>query len=266
MELNQVSSLLKAEIQESMAMLLAGYPMSEMGRLINTLSLNFQGLAICYLLIDSNRSKFQENLIRSGHGRLYYLEKSQKEGNDNDRWLSISRSESILDLIAAGQLVLAGRLVDLSTAPWKRSNEYEDDYLYFSIIHSQILQILGKPVQDVGNMLNRFAEVLDGASSGRLDVCRALLQKDDDAFFEAMTLLLEQRAEKIEKRKRIVISGEAIFWPRSFVSIEGVALMNLAQLLNMSVPNEFTNCPRSARCAVEERIIPNLFAELEALI
>jgi hypothetical protein len=266
MDLKQVSALLKADIQESMAILLQGKAMSGKGRLINTLSLNFQGLAICYLLTDSNSEKFQENLIRSGQGRIYYLEKSQQESNTDDRWLSISRSESLFDLIAAGQAGLAAQLADLSTATWKKNNEYEDDFLYISIIQSLILQVVRKSTQDVTDKLNRFTMVLDGEPSGRLDVCNSLIKHDSEAFVDAMGLLMEQRSEKFEKRKMLVASEDAVFWPRNFISTEGLALMNIATLFNLSVPNEFNYCPKSACCPIEELLVPNLFTELDALI
>ncbi len=266
MELKQVSTLLKEDICESMAMLLQGRPMSEKGRLMNTLSLNFQGLAICYLLIDGNHDKFQENLIRSGQGRIYYLEKSQQESNINDRWLSISRSESLFDLIAAGQVGLAAKLTDLPTITWKKSNEYEEDFLYISIIQSLVLQAIRKSNLDLTDRLNRFSMVLDGEPSGRLDVCNSLIRHDAEAFVGAIELLTQQRLEKFEKRKMLVTSDDAVFWPRNFISIETLALVNIALLFKLSVPNEFACCPKSARCSIEEVLVPNLFNELDALI
>ena len=67
----------------------------------------FQALGICNLLLDADPDRFYENLVRSGHARRYFLQKSRDEGNNDDYQLATSRWDSFLDVVASGHFQLA---------------------------------------------------------------------------------------------------------------------------------------------------------------
>lgn len=266
MDLNSVSALMKEEIGETMSFLVAGYPVDTISRQVNSLSKQFQSLGICYLLTEGDRYKYQENLARSAQTRIFLNLALNPDGHGNNRYLGLSRSEAILDALCAGQLKLALKIVDSAYSSWHRAWEYEDDHLYFKIIHRLTQWIAGQPLMNVASDMDRWADVLDGASSTRLELCKALIDTDVDAFQEAMENFIAERVALFEEKRLCVASDQADFWPRQFISTEALAMLNIAHWLNIAPEDEFEMCPPAALCAFQDRTFDNFFDEIQALV
>lgn len=266
MDLQKVVEFIEPAIGENAIYLTGRLPMAEIGPFVECLSELFQGYAICALLTTGDPEQFREYLLRSGCLLRYFRRKSSVEGNVHDRHLALSRSEAFLDAVVAGDWGLARDLARLAPRDWVAEWEYEDDFCYFQFLHA-LAEAQGRgPPAELTTVLDRFERVLDGAQSARLQVCRALLDADQPAVCEQLAALLAEKQQRDDKLRTAVVPSKFLFWPRSFVSIEGLALLKFAELAGLRIDDSFPLCPAPARLAEMDRPYEDKFAELERLL
>jgi hypothetical protein len=264
-QLESIHQQLVLEIQERLAVVASGARAVEISETFRDLSRNLQALAICHLLESADQDEFRANLERSGQARRHYLRKSRDQGNAIDRNLALSRTEAFFDSVAAGDLSLSKEIADLSVTEWNADWEYEDDFCYYSFLHD-LLRSPGSPgTTRLGATLNRFETALEGVDSPRLNVCSALLARKEDGFIEAFQALLESIREASDKRREVVESYDLTFWPRSFISVEALAVLRIAELRGIrGLERDFALCPALAKLPVlEETTTSDLFEEIE---
>ncbi|MCC6418736.1 MAG: immunity 49 family protein [Gemmataceae bacterium] len=264
MDLQDVHAALVTEARENLAYMTATYQAAELGESFEKLSECFQALAICHLLETGDTEQFRENLVRSGHARKSFLSRSRREGNRRDRHLAISRTEAILDVLAAGHLPLAREIVQLSQDAWDPTAEYEDDFCYFRFLHLLVPAPQPWPEKALDEILGRFEQSLEGADSARLAVCKAVRSRGADDFRSALTELLEEKQAALDRKRPLITeSGAFLFWPASFGSAEGLALLRVAELAGLRVEEEFPLCPEAARLPPTDKVYLDLFQEID---
>jgi hypothetical protein len=266
MDPREIHQLILPEIQESLLFFAGGYRMDETGNIFDKLSECFQILAICHLLETGDIDQFRENLVRSGHARRYFLRKSREEGNIRDNHLALSRTDAFLDSVVAGHLELAKEIADLSVQQWEPDWEYEDDYYYLRILHNMVRNPEEKSGAQFEELITRFEKSLEGGSSPRLNVCRALLVDNQDDFIVALNELIEEKQELDDQQRSSKVEADLsdfTFWPRSFVSIEGLALLKIAEIVGFQIDDDFPLCPRIARLSTTDQDYRDMFQEIE---
>lgn len=263
MDFALVHQQLIAEIRAELAVVSSGTAVSELGPTFERLSEYFQALGICHLLRFADTDQFRENLVRSGHARAYQLRRSRDYRDRPNRHLALSRSEAFLDAVTAADLELALEIALLSPVDWKPTGEYEDDFCYYLFLQNLILSIENDDSTELDGILSRFQHALQGDSSRRFDVCRALIEHHQIGFDESLRGLLEERQTDNEERRPSLESYEFASWPRSFVSIEGLALLRIAEWMGMQTGDEYPLCPGLARLSRADGTIINIFAEIE---
>jgi hypothetical protein len=221
------------------------YPVDEIGRLSLEISDKFRSLAIIVLLVHGDTDLFYHNLIRSGMARERYLKRLRDERLTQDHHFALGRYEPLLDAIAAGDIALARRIVALSPAQWQKEREYEDDYCYAEVLRRLIQE--EPPEHEISSFLKQFEACLEGESSARLDVCRALTQRDQEAFDEAFTAILDEREMLIaENKARGQLEDPQVAAQRQ-VFVEGLAILRLAEGRVLKTEQEYRYCPSLAR-------------------
>ena len=133
--------------------------------------------------------------------------------------------------MVAGILPLARDIAPLSTEQWKREWEYEDDFCFFLLLHTIVKQPEAFPTPATRPLLERFERALEGGKSTHLDVAKALAARDPHAFSEALGSLLvaEERQIDEDRDSAAVHERDILFWPKSRVSIEGLALLQIGE-------------------------------------
>ena len=262
MDLREAHQQLIGEIREQLFFLTAGYPITKSGATLESLSELFQALGICHLLTQLDADQFRENLVRSGHARRYFLRKSREQLNINHR-LALSRSDAFLSAVAAGDMALAHDIAELSVEEWHPDWEYEDDYCYFLFLHDCVRRARGIETPEPPLLVKRFAGICAGEAAPRLEVCRALVSGDADKFGDALTALMNARQEQIDLKRPTVADSEIVFWPQSYVSMEGLALIKLAELSYLHIGGDFPLCPPEGRLATQENNFVDFFAALD---
>jgi hypothetical protein len=100
-------------------------------------------------------------------------------------------------------------------------------------------------------------------------VCRAILQRDSEAFRTGLFALMEQRREELfhlRERMQQVEPAGCVCWARSFVSIEGFALMRLAELAGLpplAPDEEVPLCPSQGRLEAADADYEDFFQGIE---
>lgn len=248
MDLSYVLALLTGEVRDNMASLADERSIASKAPVLRQLSGQFQALALCKLLVDADTTAFRVNLIRSAQARRYHLRKAREE-QVAERYQGLSKTESVFDALVAGAPELAHEIVSLSTTEWHMGWEYEDDFCYFFFVHRLITQSGFLASDDARSLLARFEASLEGQRSTRLALCRALHARDAVVLREALESFLDARKRELDvRRDRITeYSAQAIFWPKSFVSVEALAWLVLARAGGIPLDDEFLYCPRAAR-------------------
>jgi hypothetical protein len=265
MDPRDLQRLLIAESKELMMIIASDYRASELGEEFDRLEAALQSLGITYLLVQDDMTGFRDNLVRSAQARRYFLRRCADENVSDYRFLALSRSESLLAALAAGNLALARELPKVSITEWRDKWEYEDDYCYS--------RFLGMLLDDIENderakqkMLDRFEAALEGGESPRLDVCRTLHANDKKGFQDTLHVLMEAKQDEFDARRESIVTSEfpdSLAWLTGFVSIEGLALIQLAQYLGVAVQDEFALCPSSGRLAAFTGIAEDIFEAVE---
>jgi len=223
---------------------LADIQASQRGDACESLCSYFRTTGVAALLFDLDVDEFHHMLIRSGLTRVYLLQNTSDDEKAASRYCRITRSNGLFDAVAAGQFETARRIVSLSPAKWNRRLEYEDDYCYIRFLHETVWNAKPMVREEV---LNRFADVVADDTVSRCDVCRALLDKDDEAFDGAFSNILDDWAAEIEFQSKSISRDEVEFAAAQHVFVEGLALLRIAEGEGIETLDEYPYCPHEAR-------------------
>lgn len=234
----------------SLALKNPSYPISQLGALSLELSDKFRALAIMQLLSDGSSDLFLHNLIRSGRTRELYLQRLAAEGVKGEHHQVSGRHRPLVALIAAGDLERARTIAELSPAQYCEGHEYEDDYCYAQLL-SHLL--MANAVADARSnaLIGQFEAWLDGESNVRLELCRALLQRDQAAFDEAFEGLLLDHESTIEADRARGQHEDDAARAEHLVMIEGLAMLRLAQRQGLQTADDYRYCPSLARAPMK---------------
>jgi hypothetical protein len=223
----------------------ADYPIAELGKLSIDISDKLRTLAIIALLAHADTDRFHHNLIRSGRTREAYLSRVRNAGLLEDHHRASGRVAPLMDALASGELALVRRIVALSPTEWLQGHEYEDDYCYAQLVHGLLDD--ASSTTTLQPILDRFDGYLDGKSSARLDVCRALAARDQAEFDRSFGALLEERELLIESDRRRGRVEEPEIVAQHHVFVEGLAVLRLAEQRGLVTEPDYPYCPSLAR-------------------
>jgi len=267
MDLEIAREGLLSEVEEGLLIVASGYSIERTSSTLEQLSRCLQALAICRLLESGDLVKYRENLTRSAYARRFFLRKSREQRNTADRRLALSRTEAFFDALAAGNGLLAREIATLSEPDLHEGWEYKDDHDYFAFLHHVIMEPASVGRDDLFTLLHEYEQALDGDQPPRLAVLRAIAERDQAAFNAALRALMEQLDEQMQKRKERLLdpSVEAyLLWPRSFVSIEGLALIAIATAMRIQVEEPIPLCPTVGRLPISGVFVEDPFVGIEA--
>lgn len=205
--------------------------------------------AVASLLVELDIDRFHHSLIRSALVRIHVLERTPPDVQRTTRFCSASRSSSFFDALAAGRFDLASTIATLSPRQWTPRFEYEDDFLYARFMYD--LVAMGPQAEHLPALLDRFEDVLEGAPSDQLDLCRLFLDPDRGGFERTFNSMVSARSEWVEFQFRSIGRDELSFAGEQHIWIEGLAILRLAESRGIAVKPEYRFCPREARMPME---------------
>lgn len=201
-------------------------------------------LGVASLLVDGYPKDFFLNLGRAGESwrRLLSLLRARGEAPP-----PVTRLEPLLGTVAAGHWELARHIVrDSATQRQVEAQEYEDDADW-----ALLLQQLIAPREDAPGRTEELLARLERSGADthaeRLEVARALLQKDARAFFEAFETVRLVHGQQTEKLANSFSTPVDRFAPYRYIWFEGLALLRLGERSGLSSAERFLYCPPLAR-------------------
>jgi hypothetical protein len=199
----------------------------------------YRVVAIYDLLLDANAAGFHANLCKSS--QLF------RSGLDRIDATSVivSRAKALFDAIACGDRALATNLARLLPSVWHTGREYEEDFLYVRFIVDHFLLSSSREHDEA--TVARMEAVLEGATDVRLDLCRAFLDRDQEAFGSAFTEFLDDYAQQsthLVQRGRLM---DELACSLPHVCVEGLALLRFAEDCSFEVEQEYPLIPSLVR-------------------
>jgi len=183
-----------------------------------------------------------ENLSKSAHAFAFYLQGPLTKD------VCLSQCEPYFDALACGDLSAQQTIRTRAPSAWNKDYEYEDDFLYLRFV----LYASESPQPDkIGeDILKRFEAVLDGQSDARFDLCKALHERDADAFNPHLFQWLKKQSADndglIEADN--IDPDHAVTTAR--LSVEGLAWLKLAEQRGLPVHDEYPLIPSLARVSI----------------
>jgi hypothetical protein len=221
-------------------------PSQHLGGLCHKLSQHYRASGISLLLREASVDSFFHWLIQSALARKYFLERCRAEENRATPYRRASLAGPFFDAITAGQWKLARKIAALSADSHLPGEEYEDDFAYARFLHL----LVGSEAPDrtrLTEVLDQFERALERGMDVRLDLCRALLDRNQDAFDSAFDSLLIEHELRMKKLQSSVLALDMTFEPNRQVMVEGLALLQLANTLGLQTRPEYRFCPGLVR-------------------
>jgi hypothetical protein len=220
-------------------------PIEGLGDLSLEVSCKLRTLAILAILAEASTDGFIHSCTRAARSRVLYLQRIADEGIDRDHHYVSGCYQPLLDAIAAGDMSLVREIDRLSPANFRPPDEYEDDYCY-----AQLLQRLCRdpvPEAELEPVLERFEIYLNGDLNPRLPVCRALVKRDENEFEQAFGNFLLHFSRTIQDKSDSGQLEDVHVIAQRHISIEGLALLRIADLRGMRTESDYLYCPSLAR-------------------
>ena len=225
------------------------YDAQALGALALELGRKLRALGIYGLLATGEGIHLRDNLVRSGELRLRHLERLDDKALDEDHHAALGRPAPLLDLIAANRPDLVRRVSGRSAQAFDEAREYRDEHCYARLLAALSAYADGDAEVDLTDTFDAYEVWLDGEVDPRLDLCRVLHARDEEAFVDAFEALLANRLETIEAHRETDLD-DAIIVAERMVFVEGLALLTLARRLSLSVGGPYALCPPSALASV----------------
>lgn len=217
-----------------------------LGDLSLEVSNKLRTLAILAILAEASTDGFVHSCTRAARARKLYLQRLKNDGIDSDHHFVSGCYEPLLDAIAAGDMTLVQEIDKLSPTDFRPPDEYEDDFCY-----AQLLLRLCRnsvPEAELEPLLNRFETYLDGDDNPRLPICRALVERDEAGFEQAFEDFLMNLGQVIKEKIDGGTQVEDVHTiAQRHISIEGLALLRIADLRGIRTESDYLYCPSLAR-------------------
>lgn len=175
------------------------------------------------------------------------------------------------DAIAGGYWEAARDIARLSRSTPNLDREHEDDFLYVMFLMQRYFlapddsnfEARAAHAQEQSERLGRWQVVLEGLPDPKLELCRALQDRDPGAFQEALLAVGDQRRMSLERMeaKGSLLDEQALWvkpvWP------EGLALLRLAQLDGLGADFDCPDVPALLRVAPPFSFDPNAWRSID---
>jgi len=201
-------------------------------------------IAVATLLVDGNSQGFFLNLCRAAENwrRLHGLLHSRKLAPP-----PTTKTVPLLAALAAGHFELAHALATAPTAERLEGAEYDDEYLWASLLRLLARQPPAEAAT-VTPLLTRLRKANKKEYGHRCDLVLALLANDRDSFAQAFEKARLDYELATEKRAANFATPVTSFAPHRFLWLEGLALLRLAERAGFVLEDaDYKYCPPLAR-------------------
>ncbi len=208
-------------------------------RRVLTFCRNYRILAIGSLLLYAEPDPFKRYLHKSGRAYLHLTQAMP------DRHKPTSRALPFFDAVVALDLDGAAAIAASASPTRNPDLEYDEDFLYVRFLMKHFFASPTPGEEHV--LLTRYERALEGTRDDRLALCKALVDGDAAAFDEALALVLEERADRAQRLADDERLEPEVWATEAQVSIEGLALVILAERAGLETRRDYLLVPSLAR-------------------
>ncbi|QSQ23712.1 immunity 49 family protein [Pyxidicoccus parkwayensis] len=223
-----------------------GHPPEKTERILFHLSRYLRAAGIARLLTEVDRDAFRLCLQHSAEARRQLLQWAIGARRPFNRFTATGHHGPLCDALAVGADELARDIVRLSSDTPVKAYEHEEDFLYARLLGLLALDADAAPGR-AEPLLDALEHVLEGQEAPRLAMGRALVARKQDAFDAALDDLLTEHASRHDAMARIMSAEDECSLTERYVSVEGLALLRLAQRRGLAVQTEYIFLPSLAR-------------------
>jgi hypothetical protein len=202
------------------------------------ISAAYRRMGIASLLISGDPRELYAYLSKSARALVHFA-----EGADPDERIT-SKGVAFLDAVACRDDEAARRLAAAFPRTAHPTREYEEDFL-----HVRVLMDLytGAAPAELAPLLGAWQRLADANPDPRLDVARAIAERDQAAFDEAIATAIQAIQADTEKRREAdQLKGDEAA-TTALVSIDVLAWIELAERAGLGVQREYPLAPSLAR-------------------
>jgi hypothetical protein len=192
------------------------------------------------LLRGSTEDLFPE-LSKSGRAFLFFLE------NRGDADKATGRSTPFFDAVSAGDFACAHDIAVHSRTTWNPDVEYEDDFCFVWLLMQ--LYFLGASVGDCKQTLARHLAITGQDDHPQYKIGLALLDKDEAALQEGLVEYLQAERVTYRELERSGQLEEEVIATEPYLSVQGLAIIRLAESTGIHLPARQKGLPAVARRA-----------------
>ncbi|WP_163997994.1 immunity 49 family protein [Pyxidicoccus caerfyrddinensis] len=201
--------------------------------------LMYRRMAAGALLAGGDPQPFYNYLFRSSRAFLHFLQTAPDEEKVT------SKSEPFLDAIACRDKEGAKAIAKASRTTLAPGKEYEEDFLYMRILMERFY--LGASPATLKHLLAEYAGFVGTNTDPHLDLCRALVAADQEAFDEALAAAIDVRVKRIKKERNQETLHPDEAATLAHVSPAVLAWLELAEAAGLKVAPDHPLAPRTAR-------------------
>ncbi|MCY1042344.1 Imm49 family immunity protein [Corallococcus sp. bb12-1] len=201
----------------------------------------YRRMGIVELFLTGRPEGFIKNLAKSARAFSFYLEGTPEEAK------ATSQAEPFFDAVACDDQQAAMTIARNSRATWNHQEEYEEDFLYARLLMD--LFGVGAEKDHLHRLLSRYEQVLGNAEDSRLEMCRALIEKDQKLFDETLERMLGDHRRAAEKKLNAGQMSPNDAATVSHVWVELVALLRFAEQARMNLARNYPLAPSLIRRA-----------------
>jgi hypothetical protein len=206
---------------------------------IVTFCRNFRIAGIGDLFLTATSRTFHQRLHQSGRAFAHFLSRAEEARQRT------SRALPFFDAIACGDLEGAGLIARDARHTWAQGEEYEEDFLFVEFLMQHFF--LRASSEDCQALLKRYAKALQDAEDIRLEICRALLEKDEQAFGKSLEQFLLEREDYYELLAEQESVEDEERFTEGLLSVEGLALVRLGESQGLATEEDYLHIPSIAR-------------------
>jgi hypothetical protein len=209
----------------------------------------YRTLALCKLLGEADVDAFVQLLGVSARARLEFLRALAGGYREADeRVLCLSKDRGFECALAAGDVAGARAITELSPLEYREPVEYREDYLFALIQRQVLLRALQAPALDVAPLLRELAAEAPDAPA--LLIARGLQEASSQPLAEGLGALLQGRKQRFKQLRARSDSPRELLLTEGAVSVEGLALLRLAELVGVPIEEPLPLIPALARVPV----------------
>lgn len=201
-------------------------------------------LGLCALLGSVDVERFRAHLTRSGLARVHFLRAVREGLETDDIFLCTSKSIAFAAAVAAGDQPTAREIAELSPHEHFQELEYEDDFLFYHFLHRSVA---GDDRSALTSIVERWAEVLDGAASGYHAACVGLAEGSPESFAEGFEALIDERHEELAEYRESITFDRVLFSAEGKVFVEGLAVLRIADQMDIPTADAYPLIPSVGR-------------------